>query len=80
MLLDVSPAAHPAAPIGDGLCVSSDGKDGITMTSVHEPIEPRWRELARQASVEKDHEKMLDLIQQVIEKYNEERRRLRRMV
>jgi hypothetical protein len=33
----------------------------------------------RQASAEKDHEKLLDLIQQVIEKYNEERRRLRRI-
>jgi hypothetical protein len=49
------------------------------MTSVHEPTEPRWRELARQASAEKDHEKLLDLIQLVIEKYDEEKRRVRRI-
>jgi len=49
------------------------------MTSVHPQTEPRWRELARQASAEKDHEKMLDLLQQVIEKYDEERLRLRRI-
>ena len=56
-----------------------DGKDPITMTSVHPQTEPRWRELARQASAEKDHEKMLDLLQQVIEKYDEERLRMRRI-
>jgi gamma-glutamyl:cysteine ligase YbdK (ATP-grasp superfamily) len=49
------------------------------MTSVHELTEPRWRELARQASAEKDHEKMLDLLQQVIEKYDEERQQMRRI-
>ena len=42
---------------------------------LHEPTEVEWRELARQASTEKDPEKMLDLIQQVIEKYDETRRR-----
>jgi hypothetical protein len=49
------------------------------MTYVHEQTEPSWRQLARPASAEKDHEKLLDLIQQVIEKYDEEKRRLRRV-
>jgi len=48
------------------------------MTSIRESIDPEWRALARQASVEKDPEKFLDLLQQVIEKYDEEKRRLRR--
>ena len=45
----------------------------------HEPTEQEWRILARQASEEKDSYKMLDLIQQVIEKYDEEKQQLRRI-
>ena len=44
------------------------------------PIEQNWRDLARQAAEEKDPEKLLDLVQQVLEKYDEEQRRLRRIV
>ena len=79
MLLDVSPPHTPPRRLVT-VFASLRRKGLTTMTSVHELTEPRWRELARQASVEKDHEKMLDLIQQVIEEYNEERRRLRRIV
>jgi hypothetical protein len=41
--------------------------------------EQNWRDLARQASTEADPEKLLDLLQQVIESYDEENRRLRRI-
>jgi hypothetical protein len=43
----------------------------------HEPIEEEWRTLARQASKEKDMDKVLDLAQQIVEKYDEETRRKR---
>ena len=43
------------------------------------PIEQNWRDLARKAAEEKDPEKLLDLAQQVLEKYDEEQRRLRRI-
>ena len=41
----------------------------------HEPTEEEWRELARQAREEKDLGKALDLAQQIVEKYDEEKRR-----
>jgi hypothetical protein len=43
------------------------------------PIEQNWRDLARKAAEEKDPEKLLDLVQQLLEKYDEEQRRLRRI-
>jgi hypothetical protein len=41
----------------------------------HEPTHEEWRELARQAIEEEDPDKALDLAQQVVEKYEEEKRR-----
>jgi hypothetical protein len=46
--------------------------------TTHEPAEEDWRDLARQASIEEDPEKLLDLLQQVIETYDEAKRRGRR--
>ena len=46
---------------------------------VRESMDPEWRVLARQASIEKDPEKLLDLLQQVIEKYDEAKRQARRI-
>ena len=44
------------------------------MTS-HEPIEEEWRTLARQASKEKNPDKLMNLAQQIVDKYDEEQRR-----
>ena len=44
----------------------------------YKQIEQEWRKLARQASIEADPEKLLDLLQQVIETYDEAKRRVRR--
>jgi hypothetical protein len=41
----------------------------------HEPTEQEWRKLARQASEEKDPDKLLELTQQIVQKYDEEKRR-----
>jgi hypothetical protein len=41
--------------------------------------EQDWRVIARQASTEEDPEKLLDLLQQVIEAYDEAKRRVRRI-
>jgi hypothetical protein len=41
----------------------------------HEPTHEEWRELARQAIEEEDPDQALDLAQQVVEKYEEEKRR-----
>jgi hypothetical protein len=41
----------------------------------HEPTEEEWRTLARQASKEEDPNKVLELAGQIVEKYDEERRR-----
>jgi hypothetical protein len=41
----------------------------------HEPTEEEWRTLARQASEEGDPYKLLDLAEQIVEKYDEETRR-----
>jgi hypothetical protein len=49
------------------------------LSTTHEPTEEEWRTLARQALKEQDPEKLLDLIQQVIEKYDEAKLRLRRI-
>jgi hypothetical protein len=43
----------------------------------YEPTEEEWRGLARQVVAEKDPEKTLELAQQVIEKYDKEKRRKR---
>jgi len=42
-------------------------------------MEQDWRVLARKASTEEDPEKLLDLLQQVIEAYAEAKRRPRRI-
>ena len=41
----------------------------------HEPSQDEWRELAREASEERDPERLLDLSQQIVEKYEEEKRK-----
>jgi hypothetical protein len=46
----------------------------------HEPPEEEWRTLARQASQESDPYKFLELTQQIVEKYDEEKRRKLRSV
>jgi hypothetical protein len=43
----------------------------------HEPTQEEWRELARQASGEEDPERVIELAQQVVEKFDEESRRKR---
>ena len=43
----------------------------------HEPTQEEWRELARQASGEEDPERVIELAQQVVEKFDEENRRKR---
>jgi hypothetical protein len=43
----------------------------------HEPTEEEWRTLARQAIKEGDPYKLLDLAEQIVEKYDEETRRKR---
>jgi hypothetical protein len=40
-----------------------------------EPTVQEWRKLVRQASEEKDLDKGLDLVQQIVEKYDEENRK-----
>jgi hypothetical protein len=50
---------------------------GTTMPPL-KPPEQDWRDLARQASIEEDPEKLLNLLQQVIETYDEAKRRGRR--
>jgi hypothetical protein len=46
----------------------------------HEPTEEEWRMLARQASEEKDPEKLVALAEQIVDKYDEEKRRKLRSV
>ena len=46
--------------------------------SSHEPSEEEWREIARQATQEKDPEKLLALAEQIVEKYDEEKQRKNR--
>ena len=41
----------------------------------HESTEQEWRTLARQASTEEDRDKLLELTQQIVQKYEEEKRR-----
>jgi hypothetical protein len=41
----------------------------------HEPSEDEWREIARKASIEQDLEKLLELTQQLLEKYDKEKLR-----
>jgi hypothetical protein len=43
----------------------------------HEATQEEWRELARQASGEEDPERVIELAQQVVEKFDEENRRKR---
>ena len=74
----VSPPHVSPHQVGDGLCVSQTEKDRSPMPPLKTP-EQDWRVLARQASTEKDPEKLLDLLQQVIETYDEAKRRLRRI-
>jgi hypothetical protein len=45
------------------------------MTSDKETTTADWRELARRIQKEEDPEKVLELVQQLIVKFNEERRR-----
>jgi hypothetical protein len=40
-----------------------------------DPTEEKWRALARQASEEQDSEKLVALVQQVIEAYDAEKRK-----
>jgi hypothetical protein len=47
------------------------------MTPHHEPPEEEWRTLARQASKEEDPDKLIELTQQFIEKFDEAQRRKR---
>ena len=42
----------------------------------HEPTHEEWRELAKQASEEEDPEKALDLAQQIVEKYDEQKKHI----
>jgi hypothetical protein len=42
----------------------------------HDPTQEEWRELARQASEEEDPEKALDLAQQLVEKYDEQKKNI----
>jgi aspartate/tyrosine/aromatic aminotransferase len=46
----------------------------------HEPTDEEWRTLARQASEERDPNKLLDLAEQIVEKFDEEKRRKLRLV
>ena len=39
----------------------------------YKPTQEKWRELARQALKEQDHEKLLMLVQQIIETYREQK-------
>ena len=41
----------------------------------HERTEEEWRELAREANKEEDPDKLLDLAEQIVEKYKEEKRK-----
>ena len=41
----------------------------------HEPPEEEWRTLARQASEEKSPEKLVELAQQIVEKFDEAKQR-----
>jgi hypothetical protein len=41
----------------------------------HEPTEEEWRKLARQAREEKDPDKTIELAEQIVEQYGEEKRR-----
>ena len=47
--------------------------------TTHEPTEEEWRILARQASEERDPDKLLELTQQLVEKYDEEKQRKLRL-
>ncbi len=47
----------------------------IPMTPDKEATTADWRELARRIQKEEDPEKVLELVQQLIVKFNEERRR-----
>jgi hypothetical protein len=40
-----------------------------------EPTEEEWRELARQASEEEDSEMVIDVAQQIVEKFDEGKQR-----
>jgi hypothetical protein len=51
------------------------GKDRCPLAQNHEPTEEEWRELARQAVKEQDPDKMIALAEQILEKYDEEKRR-----
>ncbi len=42
----------------------------------HDPTQEEWRELARQASEEEDPDKALDLAQQVVEKYDQQKKNI----
>jgi len=42
----------------------------------HEPTEQEWRELARQALKEKDLGKIFELAKGIVEKYDDEKRRM----
>ena len=54
----------------------ADGKDRGPVAQNHEPTtEEEWRELARQAVKEQDPDKMIALAEQIVEKYDEEKRR-----
>ena len=44
------------------------------------PSEEKWRELARQAIKEQDHEKLLILVQQIIATYQEGTPKARRAI
>jgi len=46
-----------------------------TVTNDGVPIDGNWRELARQVQKEKDPEKVFDLVEQLIAKFDEEKSR-----
>jgi hypothetical protein len=54
-------------------CIIERRKD--YMAHHGEPTREEWRELARQASQEEDPERVIDLSKQIIEKFDEEKRR-----
>jgi hypothetical protein len=45
------------------------------VTTNGEPTEEQWRDLARQASQERDPEKLADLAEQIIEEYDEAKKK-----
>ena len=61
---------------GDRRPAQQEGPRTVTQAPQNgEPTEKEWRELARQASEEEDSEMVIDLAQQIVEKFDEGKQR-----